>query len=88
MKVSSGVEKIDNSKNVFEISSVTIVFKSEDGNTFYFHNGGTSGYTSFLCIDTDRKLGMVILTNGSGFHPKMTDIDKMGFALMKELGQE
>ena len=63
------------------------IIKSEDGHTYYFHNGGTGGYTSFLCIDTDRKLGMVILTNVSGFHPKMTDVDKMGFALMKELGK-
>ena len=63
------------------------IVKSEDGHKYYFHNGGTGGYTSFLCIDTDRKLGMVILTNVSGFHPKMTDIDKMGFALMKELGK-
>ena len=63
------------------------IIKSTEGHTLYFHNGGTGGYTSFLSLDTKRKLGVVILTNVSGFHPKMTDIDKMGFSLMKELGK-
>lgn len=51
----------------------------------HWHNGGTGGYTSSMTINVKDKMGVVILSNVSAFHPKMGNIDALGFELMKEL---
>jgi CubicO group peptidase (beta-lactamase class C family) len=61
------------------------IIHGKTGNTFYWHNGGTNGYTSSLIIDTERKLAIIVLSNLSAFHPKMGNIDELTFELMKTL---
>jgi hypothetical protein len=52
---------------------------------FYFHNGGTGGYTSSMLMDMQRKKGVVILSNISAFHSKMTYLDTLCFELLRQL---
>lgn len=61
------------------------ILKNQDNSTWYWHNGGTGGYTSSIAIDTATKNGIVILSNVSAFHAKMGNIDLLCFALMKTL---
>lgn len=42
--------------------------------TAVWHNGGTGGYQSFVGFDPDRQLGIVILSNVSGF----SELDRIG----------
>ncbi len=51
----------------------------------YFHNGGTGGYTSSVLMDVAKQKGVVILSNISAFHPKMTYLDKLCFELLRLL---
>lgn len=59
------------------------IIHGKEGNTYYWHNGGTNGYTSSLLIDVERQLAIVALSNLSAFHPKMGNIDGLTFGLMK-----
>ena len=59
------------------------IIHGKGGNTYYWHNGATNGYTSSLLIDVERQLAIVILSNVSAFHPKMGNIDGLAFGLMK-----
>ncbi len=61
------------------------IFNANDGNTLYWHNGGTNGYTSSFIIDVERQLAFVILSNLSAFHANMGNIDVLTFDFMKTL---
>jgi len=61
------------------------ILKSQSKNLWYWHNGGTGGYSSSMVIDTKTKNGIIILSNVSGFSPNMGNIDKLCFELMKTL---
>lgn len=61
------------------------IIHGKAGNTFYWHNGGTNGYTSSLIIDVERQLAIIVLSNLSAFHPKMGNIDELTFGLMRTL---
>lgn len=61
------------------------IITEENGGQFYWHNGGTGGYTSFLAIDTQKQIAIVILSNVSAFHPKMGNIDALGVELLKAI---
>ncbi len=61
------------------------ILKNQAKNHWYWHNGGTGGYSSSMVIDTKTKNGIVILSNVSAFHPNMENIDKLCFDLMKTL---
>jgi len=61
------------------------ILKSQSENLWYWHNGGTGGYSSSMVIDTKTKNGIIILSNVSGFSPNMGNIDKLCFELMKTL---
>lgn len=63
------------------------ILKSQNGNNFFWHNGGTAGYSSSMAIDIDSKTAVVILSNVSAFNPKMGNIDQLCFELMKEIGK-
>lgn len=64
------------------------ILKSPSKNTWYWHNGGTGGYTSSMVIDTTTKNGIIILSNLSAFHPNKGNIDELCFALMRTLEEE
>lgn len=53
---------------------------------FFFHNGGTGGFSSALLIDNEEKRGVVALSNISGLHKmKGGRVDNLVFAIMKAL---
>jgi len=61
------------------------IVKNKSGNDIHFHNGGTGGYTSSMSLDIEDKHAVIILSNVSAFHPKMGNIDVLGFKLMELL---
>ena len=63
------------------------VVKSKIGAEWYWHNGGTGGYTTSMAIDMNRQNGIIILTNISAFNENSKKIDELCFALMKTLKQ-
>ena len=61
------------------------ILKNKSDNLWYWHNGGTGGYSSSMVIEEKSKNGIIILSNVSGFNPNMGNIDKLCFELMKTL---
>ena len=61
------------------------ILKSQSKNFWYWHNGGTGGYSSSMVIDENTKNGIIILSNVSAFNPNMGNIDKLCFELMKTI---
>ena len=59
--------------------------KSNSNTEWLWHNGGTGGYTSSVTIDPKTRNGIIILSNVSAYHSKMSNIDALNFALMKTL---
>lgn len=47
------------------------ILKTEKGFNWIWHNGGTGGYTSSMVLDTEKKNGVIILSNVSAFNPQM-----------------
>ena len=58
-----------------------------NSHTWYFHNGGTGGYRSTMVIDTEKKNGVIILSNVSAFHKKARFIDHICYKLMETLNE-
>lgn len=59
------------------------ILKTKKGFNWIWHNGGTSGYSSSMVLDAEKKNGIIILSNVSAFNPKMENIDKLCFELME-----
>jgi len=64
------------------------IIKNKSDNLWYWHNGGTGGYSSSMVVDVKTKNGIIILSNVSAFNPNMGNIDKLCFELMKTLEKE
>ena len=64
------------------------ILKSQSENLWYWHNGGTGGYSSSMVIEEKAKTGIIILSNVSAFNPNMGNIDRLCFELMKTLEKE
>ena len=64
------------------------ILKNKSDNLWYWHNGGTGGYSSSMVIEEKSKNGIIILSNVSTFNPNMGNIDKLCFELMKTLEKE
>ena len=64
------------------------ILKSQSENIWYWHNGGTGGYSSSMVIEEKSKNGIIILSNVSAFNPNMGNIDRLCFELMKTLEKE
>lgn len=64
------------------------MLKSQSNNLWFWHNGGTGGYSSSMVIDENSKNGIIILSNVSAFNPNKGNIDKLCFELMKTLEKE
>ena len=60
------------------------IISTKTGNTILFHNGGTGGYTSSVMLDKQAQKGIVILSNISAFHPKMSLLDALCAQLLKK----
>lgn len=61
------------------------VLKSETGKDLIWHNGGTGGYSSSMTVNVSGKKAVIVLSNLSAFHPKMENIDQLGFELMNKV---
>lgn len=64
------------------------LLQSKHGNQWYWHNGGTGGYSSTMTIDVKNKNGIIILSNVSAFHANMGNIDDLSFELMDGLEEQ
>ena len=64
------------------------LLKNKSDNLWYFHNGGTGGYSSSMVLEEKSKNGIIILSNVSAFNPNMGNIDKLCFELMKTVEKE
>jgi CubicO group peptidase (beta-lactamase class C family) len=62
------------------------IIKTQSGDEWTWHNGGTGGYSSSLAIDMKKKTGVIVLSNVSAFHKNMGNIDNLCFELMNMLG--
>ncbi len=45
------------------IDSITMGWMIDEKNNFYWHNGATSNYNSYIAFDMDTQVGVVILSN-------------------------
>ena len=59
------------------------ILKNRSTQDWFFHNGGTMGYTSSMVLEPEGQNGIIILSNVSAFSPQMGKIDELCFALMK-----
>ena len=63
-----------------------ILDKAQKGERFYFHNGGTAGFSSAILMDVKEKNAFIILSNISGLHKlKGQKVDHLIFSLMSDL---
>ncbi|WP_236977456.1 serine hydrolase domain-containing protein [Membranihabitans maritimus] len=61
--------------------------KTDSGNEWYWHNGGTGGYTSSMILDVDNKNGIIVLSNVSAFSPQTGKIGELSHELMAALAE-
>lgn len=61
------------------------IINRKNGDKWYWHNGGTGGYSTSMVIDVHKKNGVIVLSNVSAYHKQSGNIDKLCFALMKTL---
>lgn len=61
------------------------IIKDKDGGKYFFHDGGTGGYTSCAIVDMENMNGFVILTNVSAFNSYSPNISNLSFEMMKTL---
>ncbi|WP_299532441.1 serine hydrolase [Ulvibacterium sp.] len=61
------------------------ILRNPSSQPWYFHNGATPGYKSFLVMNTKTQNAIVILSNVSGRNKNQSNIDGLGFELMKTL---
>ncbi len=59
------------------------ILHQEGDENIHWHNGGTGGYTASMALDMENKVGVVILSNVTAFHPNMANIDALCFQLLK-----
>jgi CubicO group peptidase (beta-lactamase class C family) len=71
--------------STLEIGLAWHILKDKSGHEWYWHNGGTGGYRSSVVLDTEKKTGVVVLSNISFIHRKSDLIDGLCFELMKSL---
>ena len=57
---------------------------TQDGERCFAHSGSSIGYTAFLEGNADRKIGIVMLTNGNRAHAYLVKIAREAMALMKK----
>lgn len=64
------------------------IISLNDGKEAIWHNGATGGYTSSVALDLNKKVGVVVLSNVSGFNQNMREIDNLCFRLIQLLREE
>ena len=69
----------------FDVGLGWHIVKTESGDHWHWHNGGTGGYSSSMAIDIKNNTGIVILSNISVFHRERAKIDDLCFELMQTM---
>lgn len=78
-------EKTFEINNNMDIGLGWHILKDKSENLWYWHSGGTGGYSSSMVIEEKSKKAIIILSNVSAFNPNRGNIDKLCFELMKTL---
>jgi CubicO group peptidase (beta-lactamase class C family) len=71
--------------DVMDIGLGWHILKAKSKHLWYWHNGGTGGYSSSMVFEPNHKNAIIILSNVSAFNAHMANIDKLCFELMKTL---
>lgn len=66
-----------------EIGYSWLIQTMKNGQVMYWHNGGTSGFRSFMAFDKEAQIGVVVLSNTT-----LDDIDTLGNLIMELLAKE
>lgn len=61
------------------------VVKTESGAIWYWHNGGTGGYTSSMIMDTEKENSVIVLSNISALGEMASEVMSLCPELMKTL---
>jgi CubicO group peptidase (beta-lactamase class C family) len=61
------------------------IVEETSGAEYYWHNGGTGGYTSSMGLDIEPRNAIIILSNVSAFNDNSRELDNLCFALLKTL---
>ena len=61
------------------------IIKTDVGEIWNWHNGGTGGYTSSIIINTGSKKGIIVLSNVSAFSKITNNVTDLSHELMKTL---
>jgi CubicO group peptidase (beta-lactamase class C family) len=61
------------------------IVKSESGAKWYWHNGGTGGYTSSMIIDTEKENSVIVLSNLTALGEMANNVMNLCPELMKTL---
>lgn len=61
------------------------ILKTDTIEEFFWHNGGTGGYSTSMLVNVADKTSVIILSNVSAFNQNMGNIDKLGFELLKQI---
>lgn len=64
------------------------ILLQENNSEWYWHNGGTGGFTSSILMDVEQKKGVVVLANIGAGHEKSTEIDRLAISFLKMLNNE
>ena len=64
------------------------IIKTQAGEKWYWHNGGTGGYSSSMTMDIENKKAVILLSNISSFHNLQKNIDPLCFELMNDLKKQ
>ena len=51
----------------------------EDGARYYWHNGGTGGSRSYLILNTEKKIALVVLSNSN------VSVDDIGISILRKI---
>ncbi len=58
------------------------ILQDKEGHDLFWHNGGTGGYSASIYMVPETQNAVIILSNVSGFHPKTSSVDELGYKLL------
>jgi CubicO group peptidase (beta-lactamase class C family) len=68
-----------------EVAMGWFIRTQQNGDHWYWHNGGTGGYRSFMVMDPQTNKSVIVLSNISAGHSESREIDRLSFDLMRFL---
>jgi serine-type D-Ala-D-Ala carboxypeptidase/endopeptidase len=68
----------------FDVGLAWIIQQHGADHLVYWHNGGTGGYVSFLGMDKQHQVGIVLLSNYGDASVGNYDLDTIGYTLLED----